>query len=136
MTTAPLRRPRRKPDVAPGTFSGPIIATFLVEDGEDRHIQLEEDLFYRTRAGLLIRAPKGLTVDGASIPTLAWPFIGSPLTGDFRRASVIHDVECKRKARPSADVHRTFREAMEADGVGRVRRTLMWWCVKTFGPKW
>lgn len=129
-------RRRRKPEVAPGTFSGPVHATFLVEGGEDRNIQLEEDLCYRTRDGYLICARKGEIVDGASIPSFAWVLIGSPLTGDYRRASVIHDVECRRRARPAADVHRTFREAMEADGVGRVRRTLMWWCVKTFGPKW
>jgi len=64
-------------------------------------------------------APAGSVVDGASIPRALWTIIGSPYTGDYRRASVVHDVACleagnDKKKRRAAD--RMFFHACRAGG--------------------
>ena len=50
-------------------------------------------------------------VNSASIPAPLWSTVGSPYTGPYRRASIVHDVACAaadhaadpRTARPAAD---------------------------------
>jgi hypothetical protein len=77
---------------------------------------------------------------GASIP---WPFwnkwIGSPFTGNHRRASVVHDVACdlREKICPSSQIaHRMFYDACLCGGVSEKKAKLMYWAVRNFGPKW
>lgn len=121
-----------------GFYSGPIIAQFLVEDGEDYRIRLLQPLTFtdiQLAGAPEVTAPAGLVVDGASIPSAAWPLLGAPLTGDFRRASVIHDYECNQRAIPSHLVHERFYRAMRADGVGWFRARLMYLFTLRFGPK-
>lgn len=64
-------------------------------------------------------APAASVVDGASIPRALWTIVGSPYTGDYRRASVVHDVACvdagsDKKKRRAAD--RMFYHACRAGG--------------------
>jgi len=81
-------------------------------------------------------AKQGSIIDGASIPKLFWRIIGSPFVGQFRRASVIHDVYCESKSRPHKDVHQVFYEMMLCDNVPLWKSKFMYWAVKSFGPKW
>ena len=60
---------------------------------------------------------KGWIVDGASIPKIAWSIIGSPLSGKYCDASVIHDYHCDVRVRSSDEVHLVFHYAMLASGV-------------------
>lgn len=92
-------------------------------------------LVFTDRKGRKWYADIGDVVDGASIPRIFWRFIGGPLSGKYRRASVIHDVYCVNKLCPSKEVHAAFREMMLADNVFRLKAELMWLAVRLFGPR-
>jgi hypothetical protein len=69
--------------------------------------------------GTVWDAPDGSSIDGASIPRALWTLVGSPYTGNYRRASVVHDIACDRAAgdpaaRRAAD--RMFYRACRAGG--------------------
>jgi hypothetical protein len=81
-------------------------------------------------------APAGSTTDGASIPEIFWWVAGTPYVGDYRRASVLHDVACAEKSRPHTEVHRMFYDAMITDGVPEARAQQMYTAVRLFGPTW
>jgi len=75
-----------------GHFSGEPRTEWLTEPGPDRRMVLLEPMSYTDPAGRVWPAPKGSVVDGASIPRALWTLVGSPYTGDYRRASIVHDV--------------------------------------------
>lgn len=75
-------------------FSGEPEARWLTERGADRDMLLLEDFWYRDPDGKIWQAPSGTIVDGASIPKPLWSTVGSPYTGNYRRASIVHDVAC------------------------------------------
>ena len=102
----------------------------------DRKMRLLDDFAYVDPAGGEWKAPKGAIVDGASIPQVLWSVVGSPYTGEYRNASVVHDVACIKRDRPWQDVHRMFYEACRAGGVGEQKTKLMYAAVYHFGPKW
>jgi hypothetical protein len=81
-------------------------------------------------------APTGSFIDGASIPEILWSTNGSPFVGDYRRASVLHDVHCSLRTEPHKAVHRMFYDAMLCDGVGSFRAKKMFAAVRLFGPSW
>jgi hypothetical protein len=81
-------------------------------------------------------APANAIVDGASIPSPLWSIIGSPFTGKYRRASVVHDVACVQRSRPWRSVHRMFYDACRCGGVGEIRAKVMYAAVFHFGPRW
>jgi len=78
----------------------------------------------------------GLVFDGASIPRWAWWLIGSPFTGAYREAAVIHDTLCFVKDRPHWETHRVFYEAARAMGCSRFRAWLMYRALLIGGSKW
>lgn len=88
-------------------------------DTEDRQMRLADAFSFTDARGTTWMAPKDALVDGASIPRALWSVIGSPYTGDYRRASIVHDVACveagsDRKKRRAAD--RMFYRACRAGG--------------------
>jgi hypothetical protein len=80
--------------MAYGNFSGDPKAEWLSQSGPDRDMRLLEDFWYVDPAGKKWMAPSGSVVNGASIPEALWSSVGSPYTGDYRRASIVHDVAC------------------------------------------
>jgi hypothetical protein len=69
---------------------------WLTEEGtEDRSMQMLQLFSFTDPAGKVWQAPKGSIVNGASIPRALWTLVGSPYTGDYRRASIVHDVAAK-----------------------------------------
>lgn len=93
-----------------------------------------------------IKVPSRFTSDGASIPQCMWWLCGSPLTGKYRRAAIIHDaiysqqfkvefpngiIETKRFNRKTAD--RIFYKAMIFDGCNRFRAYVKYLAVRAFG---
>ena len=72
-----------------GYFSGQVIAGWL-DNG--REMKLTQDFSYIDPQKKKWGAPKDSIVDGASIPQSFWSFIGGPLEGQYRNASVVHDV--------------------------------------------
>jgi len=116
-----------------GTFVGDVVAKWN-DDG--RTMTLTEPFAYLDPTGSRWEAPKGTTVDGASIPQFAWSIIGGPFEGNYRNSSVIHDVACVEKKRPWELVHQTFYTGMLASGVSTVKAKVMYAAVYHFGPRW
>jgi hypothetical protein len=114
-------------------YIGKLILTPL-EDGV--HMELVDKFGFRDKTGLDWMVPEGTRVDGASIPQALWSIVGSPFTGKYRDASVIHDFYCDTRLRPWADVHRVFYEAMIVSGVSEVRAKVMYAAVYFAGPRW
>ncbi|SHE80437.1 Protein of unknown function [Modicisalibacter ilicicola DSM 19980] len=121
-----------------GEFVGEVVTTWLVErESRDRLMRLEADFIYRDPQGREWLAPKGRTVNGASIPSFLWgPVFGSPYLGNFRRASVVHDIAEEDRERSSRDVHRMFFYAMRCDDTEPWLAGVIYAAVRVFGEKW
>lgn len=119
-----------------GRFTGDVVARWLKHRGDDRNMELFEDFTYTDPDGTAWAATKGSVVNGASIPAALWATVGAPFVGDYRRASVVHDVACEQRTRSHDAVHLMFYNAMRADGVGWVKANVMYQAVKRFGPTW
>ena len=116
-----------------GSFIGDVVAKW---NGDGRTMTLVEPFAYLDPSGIRWDAPKGATVDGASIPQFAWSIIGGPFEGKYRASSVIHDVACVEKKRPWEAVHQTFYTGMLASGVLAIKAKVMFAAVYHFGPRW
>jgi hypothetical protein len=108
----------------------------VVWNADHRTMTLLSDFKYIDPLNVTWDAPRGSTIDGASIPKLAWSLIGGPFEGPYRKASVIHDVACQRKTRPWESVHLAFYFAMKAEGSGDLQAKLMYAAVQHGGPRW
>lgn len=85
---------------------------------DDRRMELLEPFSFHDEARVWT-APKGHVVDGASIPRALWALVGSPFTGRYRRASIVHDWGCDEAVAGRADrreVDRMFYRACRAGG--------------------
>ena len=78
--------------MAEARFSGDPKTIWLSEASADRRMELIEAFWFEDRAGRRWDAGAGSIVDGASIPPSLWALVGSPYTGDYRRASIVHDI--------------------------------------------
>lgn len=116
-----------------GQFQGDLVLKVL-PDG--RTMQLAQPFAYVDSHDIRWTVPSGVKVDGASIPSVFWSLIGSPYTGKYREASVIHDYYCATKSRHWKAVHRVFLDGMLARGVNKTQAELMYLAVYRFGPRW
>jgi hypothetical protein len=91
---------------------------------------------------VMIVVPPGFIWDGASIPRWAWSLIGSPFTGEYQQASLVHDAlydlksywtdgQWAKPTRKFAD--NLFRTMMIDDGVEEDKAILMWKVVRLTG---
>ena len=82
-------------------------------------------------------APPDSYIDGASIPEVLWGKVnGSPYTGHFREASVIHDRFCDFQAGHTfKEIHRMFYAAMRCEGCGLFEAKIKYFAVSTAGPQ-
>ena len=120
-----------------GEFEGEVITKWLRNpNGPDRDMMLTTDLTYIDQHGQRWEAQQGRTVNGASIPEAFWTVIGPPFVGDYRRASVVHDIGCEDQVSTSDQVHEMFYNAMRCDGVGAIKAQVMYQAVRKFGPQW
>ena len=99
-----------------------------------RDMRLTHPLVFVDKHSVPWAAMPGRIINGASIP---WFFrrLFPCYIGSYRRASVLHDVACEDKDRPSWQVHRMFHEVMIYDGTGPVKAWLLWAAVWIFGPR-
>lgn len=97
---------------------------------------VEKDFSFHDPNGLTWTTPSGTVVNGASIPSAFWSFIGGPFTGKYLKASVIHDHFVVVRNRTAHDTHRNFYYGMRANGVPAWRAKTMYWAVRTFGEYW
>lgn len=103
---------------------------------DGRLMELLRDFGFVDFGGEQWPVPAGARVDGASIPQVLWSLVGSPFTGKYRDASVIHDYYCDIRVRPWRAVHRVFFDAMIASDVNNARAKLMYAAVYFAGPRW
>jgi hypothetical protein len=86
----------RRSEIPRNEFSGEPETKWIANDsGTDREMELLKPFTYCDPDGKPWVAKAGATIDGASIPQPLWSIVGSPFTGDYRRASIVHDVACK-----------------------------------------
>jgi hypothetical protein len=124
------------PSFAP-RFEGEVETRWLVHGGADREMEILREFAFVDSTGYRWAAYPGEKVDGASIPEQVWSeVVGTPFIGDYRRASVVHDVACDRREKSSREAHRMFYEAMLADGTSKQRALLFYTAVRLFGPQW
>ena len=121
-----------------GTFSGEPRTLWLTESGDDRGMRMLEPFTFTDPSATLWDAPVGSVIDGASIPRPLWTLVGSPYTGDYRRASIVHDVACDRAGsditkRRAAD--RMFYHACRAGGCSVREATILYLGVR-IGAVW
>jgi hypothetical protein len=110
-----------------GNFSGEPKTLWLTEaNTPDRRMQMLEDFVFTDPKGKAWGAPKGYDgLNGASIPQALWTLIGSPYTGDYRRAAIVHDYACDNGAdRKEAD--KMFYHACRAGGCSRGQAVLLY----------
>ena len=99
-----------------GSFSGNPKTEWLSGAGEDRNMCLLEPFWYTDPQGRRWEAPTGAVINGASIPRTLWSSIGSPYTGNYRRASIIHDVAIRSPGNLRVDADTMFYFACMAGG--------------------
>ena len=67
---------------------------------DGRTMTLLTELRYTDPKGEVWVAPVGSVVDGASLPRYLWSIMGGPFEGQYRNASVLHDVAYGEHNRP------------------------------------
>lgn len=120
----------KRPNVTCGFYGDCILKVRL--DGET--FEVMQDFGFRMRSGFYVCARPGDIVDGASIPRFWWRVIGSPMTGQYRRASVIHDVGCKynREKLPRSTWDLALYEGMRADKCNPVKAWIIYRAVRAY----
>lgn len=101
--------------------------------------KLIRSFIYISKLGGKIEAPIDFVSDGASIPRFAWIIVGSPWSGVFPYAAVIHDflysklgkLDNKTYTRYQCD--KIFLEAMRVLGVSWWKRRIMYRAVRMWG---
>lgn len=106
----------------------------LLDDG--RELRLLEDFAYVDPQGRVWAAKTNSVVDGASIPRPFWAVTGGPLEGEFRNASIVHDVACDAKTEPWEDVHFMFYQACRCGQLPENKAKIIYAAVYHFGPRW
>lgn len=108
--------------------------TFL----EDDEFYLIGDFIYKSEKFGTITCPETYLTDGASIPRWSQPMVGSPWSGKYPRAAVIHDWLCASegeiigsdKRLTKIETDQLFLEMMEFLGVGLIKRKIMYRAVR------
>lgn len=106
----------------------------LLPDG--RYVELKSELSFVDAQETRWSVPEGAVVDGASIPMPFWSIVGSPLTGRYRDAAIIHDWYCDVRTRSWQATHRVFFDAMIASAVEPILAKIMYFAVRWGGPRW
>ena len=116
-----------------GYYSGDPITKW---NRDGRTMTVMSDLTYTDPQGEVWDAPAGSIVDGASLPRYLWSIMGGPFEGQYRNASVLHDVAYERHNRPWQDCDRMFYNAMRCSGVNVVEAKTMYYALYRFGNHW
>ncbi len=109
-----------------GCFSGHPKTEWLNETDADRRMKLLEDFWYDDSTGRRWCAPSGSVIDGASIPAPLWSVVGSPYIGEYRRASIVHDIACEDPDVSRKDADRMFYVACLAGGCSKRQTWLLY----------
>jgi hypothetical protein len=110
-----------------GTFSGNPKTEWLNSAvSPDRDMRILEDFSYEDPSGRKWRAPANSVINGASIPTALWSTVGSPYTGDYRCASIVHDVACDDPSVNRKEADKMFYFACLAGGCSEAQSSVLY----------
>lgn len=113
-----------------GTFEPvePQLAWLTHPQDPDRLMQLLGSFaFHDRKIDKVWTVEAGYQVDGASIPQALWTLVGSPYTGDYRRASIVHDKACDgANAQQRREADKMFFRACRAGGCSVRDATLLY----------
>lgn len=109
-----------------GLFSGNPKTEWLSDKGDDRDMRLVDTFWYIDPDGRRWDVPAGTIINGASIPRTLWSSIGSPYTGDYRRASLVHDAAIRASGVARADADSMFYFACLAGGCSLLQAKLLY----------
>jgi hypothetical protein len=109
-----------------GEFSGNPRTEWLSDKGDDRDMRMLEDFWYIDPNGRRWDAPAGTVVNGASIPRTLWSSVGSPYTGDYRRAALVHDAAVGVEAVVRAEADTMFYFACLCGGCSVLQAKLLY----------
>lgn len=112
-------------------MTGGFLTPLNLQDLDGEHWQLLTPLLYLAESKRITTVPAGFVTDFASIPRGLWNLL--PKNGKHDRAAVLHDWLYAHNGVTRAQADALFREAMQADGVGRTSRTLMYLGVRAGG---
>ena len=97
---------------------------------------LAEDFYFPAKVGewdVVVHVKPGFRTDGASIPRLLWPVLGSPYDPDIIAQSIAHDALYRGRIVPRRDADAAYSSLMESTGVRKRRRRRLWIGVRLFG---
>ena len=105
---------------------------------EDNEFYLSADFVYQSPQFGTITCPSTYLTDGASIPHWSQFIVGSPWSGKYPRAAVIHDWLCSSEGEiigsdqrlTKKETDQVFLEMMKFLGVGFFRRRIMYSAVR------
>lgn len=103
-----------------------------IEKINTKEYRLLED-YARLSLSVGVTCKKGLVFDGASIPKSLWNKVGSPFTGNYTNAALIHDGLYKTHKTDKQTADSIFLDLMKVDKVGYFKRHTMYYAVKWFG---
>jgi Protein of unknown function (DUF1353) len=109
-----------------GSFSGNPKTEWLSERGDDRDMLLLEPFWYIDPQGRRWDVSAGSMINGASIPRTLWSSLGSPYTGDYRRASVVHDAAINTPGITRSEADTMFYHACLAGGCPPLQARLLY----------
>lgn len=104
-----------------------------------RLVRTPEPLVYIDRRGVEHVVPAGTTSDGMTSPAWSWGIVGSPLTPDYRRPTMLHDYYAVHRTVPSCAAHQLLKEGLLEARPGHAWRLRVWlfdFLVRHFGPRW
>lgn len=113
-------------------FTSPLIVSPLT-DGKRWKLIEPFSYYVDKKDGIIITVPAGFISDGASIPRIFWSIIGSPWTGKYISAAILHDYlyYMKTFSREKSDL--IFLEAMKILGVSKLKRKIIYYAVRAGG---
>jgi len=89
--------------------------------------------YYSRRKKCSIRIGKGFRYDGASIPRLFWRIVGTPFTGRYTAAALVHDALYSGEIFSREDCDLIFEDAMIDYLTPTWQRKALFWAVRAWG---
>lgn len=109
-----------------GKFSGNPKTEWLADAGADRDMRVLEPFWYLDPDGRRWDVPEGTIINGASIPRTLWSSVGSPYTGEYRRAALVHDAAIGREGVLRAEADAMFHVACLCGGCSVLQAKLLY----------
>lgn len=103
-----------------------------IEKANSKDYKLLEDITVFAN-GYEITIKKDFVFDGASIPQFMWSFIGSPFTGDYTVAALVHDAVYRSNSFNRKNADKVFLALMKQDKVSFFKRRAMYLGVRFGG---